>query len=85
MPLARINDVHFEHSSVFERMLGCGTLIVESAGERGQLVLADVPEVEIVQREVYRLYEEDDFRRRARFLSDEPIHERPEPDPDRDR
>ncbi len=72
MPLARINDVHFEHSNVVERMLGCGTLVVESAGERGQLVLADVPEVEIVQREVYRLYEEDDFRRRTRSSLDEP-------------
>ncbi len=72
MPLARINDVHFEHSNVLERMLGCGTLVVESAGERGQLVLADVPEVEIVQREVYRLYEEDDFRRRTRSSLDEP-------------
>ena len=47
-------------------MLGCGTLVVESGGERGQLVLADVPEVEIVQREVYQLYEEDDYRRRTR-------------------
>lgn len=75
MPLARINDVHFEHSNVLERMLGCGTLVVESAGERGQLVLADVPEVEIVQREVYRLYEEDDFRRRTRSSLTEP----PEP------
>jgi uncharacterized membrane protein YdbT with pleckstrin-like domain len=85
MPLGRINDVHFEHSSVLERMLGCGTLVIESAGERGQLVLADVPEVEVVQREVYRLYEEDDYRRRARFLPNEFAHERPEPDHDRDR
>ena len=31
-------------------MLGCGTLVVESAGERGQLVLRDIPHVEEVQR-----------------------------------
>jgi uncharacterized membrane protein YdbT with pleckstrin-like domain len=80
MPLGRINDVHFEHSSVLERMLGCGTLVVESGGERGQLVLADVPEVEIVQREVYRLYEEDDYRRRTRS----PLHE-PDDHGDQDR
>jgi uncharacterized membrane protein YdbT with pleckstrin-like domain len=73
MPLARINDVHFEHSNVFERMLGCGTLTVESAGESGQLVLADIPEVEIVQREIYRLYEEDDYRRRTRLPYDEVV------------
>jgi uncharacterized membrane protein YdbT with pleckstrin-like domain len=64
MPLSRINDVTFNHSGLLERMLGCGTLVVESAGERGQLVLADVPRVEEVQRDVYRLAEQDDVRRR---------------------
>ncbi len=63
MPLSRINDVTFEHSSVLERILGCGTLVVESAGERGQLVMRDVPSVEEVQRDVYRLAEEDEDRR----------------------
>jgi uncharacterized membrane protein YdbT with pleckstrin-like domain len=62
VPLARINDVSFEHS-LFERMLGCGTLVVESAGERGQLVLADIPRVEYVQSTLYQLVEEDADRR----------------------
>ena len=65
MPLSRINDVSFSHSSVLERLLGCGTLVVESAGERGQLVLRDVPKVEEVQRDVYRLAEDDEERRRG--------------------
>lgn len=64
MPLSRVNDVTFEHSGILERLLGCGTLVVESAGERGQLVLRDVPRVEEVQRDVYRLAEADDERRR---------------------
>lgn len=64
MPLSRVNDVTFEHSNVFERLLGYGTLTVESAGERGQLVLVDVPNVEEVQRDVYRLAEADEERRR---------------------
>ncbi|MGH8894265.1 MAG: PH domain-containing protein [Actinomycetes bacterium] len=64
MPLSRVNDVTFEHSSLLERLLGCGTLVVESAGERGQLVLRDVPRVEEVQRDVYRLAEADEERRR---------------------
>lgn len=64
MPLSRVNDVTFEHSSILERVLRCGTLVVESAGERGQLVLRDVPRVEEVQRDVYRLAEADDERRR---------------------
>ena len=64
MPISRINDVTFEHSGILERILGCGTLIVESAGERGQLVLRDVPRVEEVQRDVYKLAEADEERRR---------------------
>lgn len=62
VPLARINDVSFEHS-LYERALGCGTLVVESAGERGQVVLRDIPRVENVQSTLYRLVEEDHDRR----------------------
>lgn len=54
MPLTRLNDVSFEHS-FWERLLGCGTLMVESAGERGQIVLDDLPRVEQVQRTLYQL------------------------------
>jgi uncharacterized membrane protein YdbT with pleckstrin-like domain len=54
MPLTRINDISFSHT-VIERLLGCGTLVVESAGERGQLTLDDVPHVEDVQRRLYEL------------------------------
>jgi uncharacterized membrane protein YdbT with pleckstrin-like domain len=64
MPLSRVNDVTFEHGNLLERVLRCGTLTVESAGERGQLVLVDVPRVEEVQRDVYRLAEADEERRR---------------------
>jgi len=62
MPLSRLNDVSFSHG-VIGRMLGFGTLVVESAGERGQLVLDEVPKVEQVQRTLYRL--SDDVRDRA--------------------
>jgi uncharacterized membrane protein YdbT with pleckstrin-like domain len=65
MPLSRVNDVTFEHSGLLERLLRCGTLVVESAGERGQLVLKDVPHVEDVQRDVYQLAEADEERRRG--------------------
>jgi uncharacterized membrane protein YdbT with pleckstrin-like domain len=63
MPLARVNDVHFSYG-VVDRLLGCGTLVVESAGESGQLSIRAVPDVELIQREVFRLHEEDDLRRR---------------------
>ena len=65
MPISRVNDVTFSHSGLLERILGCGTLVVESAGERGQLVLRDVPHVEEVQRDVYKLAEADEERRRG--------------------
>jgi uncharacterized membrane protein YdbT with pleckstrin-like domain len=56
IPLTRINDVTFSHN-LLERILGCGTLVVESAGERGQVQLTEVPKVEQVQRQLYELVE----------------------------
>ncbi len=56
VPLTRINDVSFSEGIV-ERLLRCGTLTVESAGERGQVVLRDVPHVSEVQRTLYELTE----------------------------
>jgi uncharacterized membrane protein YdbT with pleckstrin-like domain len=64
IPIFRINDVTFSHT-VVERVLGAGTLVVESAGERGQVTLTDIPHVEDVQREIYTLMDADDARRRG--------------------
>lgn len=63
MPMSRVTDVSFEQG-LLDRIMRSGTLIVESSGERGQLVLDDVPRVQQVQREIYRLHEQDDDRRR---------------------
>lgn len=65
MPLSKVNDVSFDHT-VWERLVNCGTLIVQSAAENGGLVIENIPDVENVQREVYRLHDEDDAFRRAR-------------------
>lgn len=73
MPISRVNDVTFEHGSLLERVLRVGTLTVESAGERGQLLLTDVPRVEEVQRDVYRLAEADEERRRRAGGDDDGI------------
>ena len=70
IPLSRINDVTYHHSLV-ERLFGSGTLTIESAGERGQVELEDVPHVETVQRTIYRLVEDDDERRRGAMDTDE--------------
>ena len=75
VPLNRINDVAFEHS-FWERLLGCGTLVVESAGERGQLTLHDIPRVEEVQRDLYELV---NYGRADAARMDQPDYEEPPP------
>lgn len=61
IPLTRVNDVSFSHT-LLERLLGCGTLVVESAGERGRLVLREIPRVEYVHSELYRRVEDEQER-----------------------
>lgn len=47
IPLTRINDVSTERG-LLDRIFGCGTLVIESAGQRGRIVLRDVPHVESI-------------------------------------
>jgi uncharacterized membrane protein YdbT with pleckstrin-like domain len=47
IPLSRISDVAYEHGLV-DRVLGCGTLLVSDASERGTVRLHDIPHVEQV-------------------------------------
>jgi uncharacterized membrane protein YdbT with pleckstrin-like domain len=62
MPLSKVNNVSFD-VSVAGRMLNYGTLTIDSASDEA-LIIDDVPNVEQIQREVNRLHEEDDVRRR---------------------
>lgn len=52
IPLESIHDVRFEQN-VIERLLGYGDVLLESAGERGQSLLTDVPDPEAFQSMVY--------------------------------
>jgi uncharacterized membrane protein YdbT with pleckstrin-like domain len=61
IPLARINDVSFS-KGLLDRLLGSGRLVVESAGEHGQIVLTDIPRVEFTQATLFRLVEEEQRR-----------------------
>ena len=61
IPLSRITDVSFR-KGVLDRLLGCGTLVVESAGEHGELALKEIPQVERVSALLFQLVE--DERRR---------------------
>jgi membrane protein YdbS with pleckstrin-like domain len=56
IPISRINSVRFRHG-LLDRMVGCGTLIVESASEE-PLEFDEIPKVEqvhtLLYREIYR-------------------------------
>ena len=58
IPLARVNSVQFRHS-FFQRLLGCGTLLIESASDE-PLEFDDIPQVERVHALLYRELHEDD-------------------------
>jgi uncharacterized membrane protein YdbT with pleckstrin-like domain len=58
IPLSRVTDVSFS-KSLSDRMLGAGRLVVESAGEHGQVVLRDIPDVERVQAILFQLVEDE--------------------------
>jgi uncharacterized membrane protein YdbT with pleckstrin-like domain len=61
IPLERINDVTF-NQSVLQRMVGAGTLVIESAGERGQETISHVRNPEQVQLAIYKETEQNSNR-----------------------
>src|SRR6202012_534632 len=61
IPLSRITDVSFRKSPL-DRLLGSGTLVVESAGEHGQLRLNEIPNAERVQATLFQLVEDERAR-----------------------
>src|ERR1700748_981628 len=76
IPLSRVTDVSFR-KGILDRLLGCGTLVVESAGGHGELTLHDIPPVERVSGELFQLVEDERLRatqvaQTARSAPDEP-------------
>lgn len=60
IPLHRINDIGLE-KGLLDRMLGCGTLVVSDATDKGGMILHDVPNVERVHVQLQELlYSYDD-------------------------
>jgi uncharacterized membrane protein YdbT with pleckstrin-like domain len=51
IPINRINTVQFRHSLI-DRLLGCGTLVIESASDE-PLEFDDIPQVEKVHSLLY--------------------------------
>jgi uncharacterized membrane protein YdbT with pleckstrin-like domain len=62
IPLGRINNVNFQQS-LFERIIGAGDLLIESAGESGQSRLSNVRKPDAVQNAI--LLAMDDYRNRT--------------------
>lgn len=52
IPLEKINDVRFRQS-VFERIIGAGDLVLESASEFGRNVFSNIRNPEHVQKTIY--------------------------------
>ena len=52
IPLEAINDIRFQQS-LFERMVGAGDLVIQSASEFGRNVFANIRNPEHVQRTIY--------------------------------
>ena len=75
IPLERINDVTFSQS-LFERIIGAGDLLLESAGEHGQSRFDNIRDPEAVQLEIYRQMEAND-RRRSGYATTQPHHRWP--------
>ena len=57
IPMSRINSVRFRHG-LLDRLVGCGTLIVESASDE-PLEFDDIPNVEHVHTLLYREVNDD--------------------------
>jgi uncharacterized membrane protein YdbT with pleckstrin-like domain len=58
IPLDKINDVRFEQG-LFERIVGAGTLVIQSASETGRNEFSFIRHPEEVQREIYQASEAD--------------------------
>jgi len=62
IPLDRVQTIRFSQS-VFERMIGAGDLLIESAGETGQNTFTDIRKPSTVQHIIYREIEAYENRR----------------------
>lgn len=58
IPLDKINDVRFEQN-IFDRIVGAGTLVIQSASEAGRNEFSFIRHPEEVQRTIYQTGEAD--------------------------
>jgi len=74
IPLEAINDIRFQQS-LFERVVGAGDLVIQSASEFGRNVFANVRNPEHVQRTIYEQGE----RNKERMYQSRPSSPSPSP------
>jgi len=62
IPLERVNTVFFRQT-LFERVIGAGDLVIESAGEQGAQMVNNIRKPLNVQNEIYRQMENNENRK----------------------
>lgn len=60
-PLSRIVNISYR-TSILDRLVGSGTVVLETAGEHGDLTLGDIPRVQQVQSMLFQLVEDERLR-----------------------
>ncbi|MBO0802543.1 MAG: PH domain-containing protein [Nocardiopsaceae bacterium] len=58
VPLSRIVNISY-HTSLLDRMFGSGTVVLETAGEHGDLTLDEIPHVQRIQSMLFQLSEDE--------------------------
>ena len=59
-PLSRIVNISYR-TSLLDRLFGPGTVILETAGEHGDLTLDEIPRVQRIQSALFQLVEDERF------------------------
>jgi len=72
IPLDKINDVRFEQG-IFERIVGAGTLVIQSASESGRNEFSFIRHPEEVQRTIYQQSETDQHQTLRGAVTGNPI------------
>ncbi|MBO0838664.1 MAG: PH domain-containing protein, partial [Actinobacteria bacterium] len=57
-PLSRIVNISYR-TSLLDRLFGSGTVVLETAGEHGDLTLDEIPHVQRVQSKLFQLVEDE--------------------------
>lgn len=57
-PLSRIVNISYR-TSLLDRLFGSGTIVLETAGEHGDLTLDEIPHVQRVQSALFQLVEDE--------------------------